>query len=372
MDRLKKAGDLAKRFSLEEAHWLARPYGNGHINETFVLEAEDCNNRYILQWLNGYVFPNSDDVMENIAGVTAWLKDRILEEGGDPERETLTVIPAKSGELVVKDEKGGAWRVFRFVEDAYGLDRPENTAVFEETGRGFGRFQRRLAGYAAGSLKEVIRGFHDTPGRYRQLISAIEANVAERLGEVGPEVDFCKAHEQECGELLQLLTTGRIPLRVTHNDTKVNNLLLDATTGRALCVIDLDTVMPGLAAYDFGDAIRTGASTAAEDERDLSRVGLSLHMYAAFTRGFISEVGSTMDMAEILSLPIGAKLMTLENGLRFLADHLNGDRYFRVHHPGQNLDRARAQFALVEDIERKMKDMEEIVTTAAENYHAQR
>ena len=365
MEKQERADKLAGCFALQDVVWNARPYGSGHINETFVLEAKDCPERYILQWINGFVFKRPRDVMENIAGVTGWLQKCIRVEGGDPKRETLTIIPTKNGDLLYEDEEGGAWRVFRFIDGAFGRDLPENPGVFKETGRGFGRFQRRLSGYPAETLKEVIPGFHDTPGRYKQLITAIERDAVGRRSEVRAEIEFCHARKDEYGLLLTQLKEGKIPLRVTHNDTKVNNLLLDSDTGCALCVIDLDTVMPGLAAYDFGDAIRTGASTAAEDERDLNKVGVSLEMYRAFAQGFLSEAGSRMERDEICSLAVGAKLMTLENGLRFLTDYLNGDVYFKVHHPRQNLDRARAQFALAEDMDHKIKEMLDIVIDAA-------
>ena len=364
MQTIEKAGALARRFVLPEGDWRARPFGNGHINETFLLEAEGREERFILQWLNGYVFPRPDVVMANIAGVTEWLRARIAEEGGDPERETLRLVPALEGGTYVQDGPD-AWRVFPFIGGTVSFDLPGSEAVFEETGRGFGRFARRLSGYPAETLGEAIPGFHDTPARYAQLAAAAREDRAGRLKDVGPEMEFCRARGEACGALLSLLREGRVPLRVTHNDTKVNNLLLDGATGRALCVIDLDTVMPGLAAYDFGDAIRTGASTAAEDERDLSKVSLSLPMYAAFARGYLSEAGRAMGREEILSLPRGAVLMTLENGLRFLADHLNGDVYFRVHREGQNLDRARAQFALVRDMEGKLEEMRRLALEAA-------
>ena len=347
--------DLARRFDLPGEPTAPAPYGNGHINDTFRFS---CGGRqFILQRLNGYVFPDPDGVNRNISAVTGWLRKRIEEEGGDAVRETLTLIPAKDGKNSVRDAEGGSWRVFPFIENTVSYDLPKNPELFCETGRGFGRFFRRLMGFPAETLAEVIPDFHNTPARFAQLMSAAERNAAGRLGSVPEEMDFCREREKDCG----LLLAAGLPVRVTHNDTKINNLLLDRETGRALCVIDLDTVMPGLAAYDFGDAIRTGASTAAEDERDLSRVSLSLPMFEAFTRGYLSEAGAALTKEETGLLPIGARLMTLENGLRFLADYLNGDLYFHVRREGQNLDRARAQFALVRDMERKEREMREIV-----------
>ena len=351
--------ELAKRFCLPSANLQAQSYGNGHINDTFVLTAEGTGKRYILQRINDYVFKKPEEVMENIQGITTWLKDRIIQEGGNPERETLMLVPAKDGRTFIRDEQG-VWRVFPFVEGTMSRDLPDSEELFEETGRGFGCFQRRLDGYPAGTLHETIVDFHNTPVRYQQFIEAMRKNTSGRLSGIKDEIAFCEARKDECGTLLRAHEEGFIPLRVTHNDTKINNLLLDTATKRAVCVIDLDTVMPGLAAYDFGDAIRTGASSAAEDERNLNKVSLSLPMFKAFTRGYLSEAGRTMSRDEVRMLPLGAKLMTFENGLRFLADYLNGDVYFRVHREGQNLDRARAQFALVRDMEEKMNEMTEI------------
>ena len=346
---------LACRFDLPGEPTMPESYGNGHINDTYRFF---CAGRcFILQRLNGYVFPDPESVNRNIQAVTGWLRERIAEEGGDPARETLTLIKTKDGENSLRDAEGGSWRVCPFIEHTISFDLPESPELFCETGRGFGRFFRRLTGFPAETLADVIPNFHNTPARFEQLMDAAKRDAAGRLSSVGEEMDFCREREKDCGMLL----SAGLPLRVTHNDTKINNLLLDEDTGLALCVIDLDTVMPGLAAYDFGDAIRTGASTAAEDERDLSRVSLSLPMFRAFTEGYLSEAGTSLTQEEAELLPLGARLMTLENGLRFLADHLNGDLYFRVHREGQNLDRARAQFALVRDMERKEREMQEII-----------
>ena len=342
---------LAGRFALPGVPCDVQPYGNGHINDTYRFYCE--GRPYILQRLNGYVFPDPEGVNGNIRKVTEFLRERIREESGDPDRETLRLIPTREGSDSLRDADGGSWRVFPFVEGTINRDLPENEALFEETGRGFGRFLRRLDGFPADTLCEVIPGFHDTPSRYAQLMEAAERDSAGRLSGVTEEMAFCRARKADCGRLL----AENLPVRVTHNDTKINNLLLDAKTGKALCVIDLDTVMPGLCAYDFGDAIRTGASTAAEDERDLTRVSLSLPMFSAFARGYLSEASCVLTRDEIRSLPLGARLMTLENGLRFLADYLNGDLYFHVSRQDQNLDRARAQFALVKDMEEKEEAM---------------
>ena len=248
-----------------------------------------------------------------------------------------------------------------FVPDTESPQLPDDLGVLEECGRAFGRFSRRLKDYPAADLYETIPDFHNTPARLRQLEEAAARNACGRLKDVETELDFARARETDTRILTDALAAGKLPLRVTHNDTKVNNVLLDRETGKAVCVVDLDMVMPGLLAYDFGDAIRVGACSTAEDEQDTGKVRLLLPEFEAFARGFLRELAGTLSEEEVLSLETGARLMTLENGLRFLADHLNGDKYFRIHRPGQNLDRARTQFALVADMERHQQEMREIL-----------
>ena len=352
------------QFDIPDGAWTAEPYGNGHINDTYRVTTGE--KRFILQRVNSYVFPKPEDVIENIERVTAFLKAQIAREGGDPERETLTLVKTHRGEYFAYDAEGGLWRMYLFIEDTISRDLPDTPELFELSGEAFGKFQRQMGAFPADSLHETIHDFHNTPARYRQLQDAIARNEAGRLGEVQAEIDFCRKYEREVHTLLDALKNGEIPLRVTHNDTKLNNVLLDSETGRGVCVIDLDTVMPGLAAYDFGDSIRFGASTAAEDEPDLSRVQLSLTMFEAFTRGFLKEAGQALNAREIELLPMGAKLMTLECGMRFLADYLNGDKYFRVHREGHNLDRARTQFELVRHMEENRAQMADIVRRCAQ------
>ncbi len=354
---------MARRFALPQGDITAGPYGNGHINDTLCVcvRTQEGTRRYIMQRVNRYVFKKPEDVIANIARVTEYLRGVIAAEGGDPERETLTLVPTVDEDLFAYDEEGELWRMYLFIEGTISRDLPDTPELFALSGAAFGRFQRQMGGFPAASLVESIPDFHNTPARYAQLMDAVARNEAGRLGEVGEELAFCRRHEREVHTLLDALAAGEVPLRVTHNDTKLNNVLLDAQTGRGVCVIDLDTVMPGLAAYDFGDSIRFGANTAEEDERDLSKVSLSLPMFEAFARGFLSEAGKVMGRREIELLPMGAKLMTLECGMRFLADHLNGDKYFRIHRPGHNLDRARTQLALVRSMEENWDAMQEIV-----------
>ena len=358
-----KIAGIIDQFMLPEGNVEATPYGNGHINDTLcvIIHSAEGEKRYILQRVNSYVFPKPVEVIENIEKVTAYLGEIIAREGGDPLRETLTLVETKAGKHYVIAEDGELWRMYLFIEGTKSVDLPDTTELFALSGRAFGKFQQQLGGFDASQLHETIVNFHNTPARYAQLEDAIARNDADRLAEVGEEVAFCKKYEREVHTLLDAMEAGEIPLRVTHNDTKLNNVLLDAVSGEGVCVIDLDTVMPGLAAYDFGDSIRSGASTAAEDEQDLSKVDISLEMFKAFAEGFLAEAGAALNAREKELLPVGAKLMTLECGMRFLADHLNGDKYFRVHRENHNLDRARTQFTLVRRMEEKWDEMMAII-----------
>ena len=358
---------LADRFDLPGGTKRAEPFGNGHINKTYLITIDGVKERYILQWINSYVFIHPREVMENMLHITEYLQERIREEGGDPDRETIRLIPSVTGEPWVEDEEGEVWRVMLCVPDTVSPQHPDDLRVLEECGKAFGCFSRRLKDYPAATLHETIRAFHNTPARLQQLEDAATADPCGRLKDVAKEMAFARAREAETRILVDGYAAGKLPLRVTHNDTKVNNVLLDRKTGKAVCVVDLDTVMPGLLAYDFGDAIRIGACSAEEDERDLSRIRLELSKADAFIRGFLKELKGELGEEEVLSLEAGARLMTFENGLRFLADHLNGDKYFRIHRPGQNLDRARAQFALLEEMEKHQEEMREMLLKCSMN-----
>ena len=350
--------EIAGRFAIEGSVASCERYGNGHINETFLVTSQS-GRRYILQRINRGIFKDVPALMRNIAAVTDYLARR----SGDP-RRSLHLVPARSGERFLQDESGEYWRLYDFVTDSLCLDAAETKEDFYQSALGFGEFQRTLADFPASELSEVLPRFHDTPDRYRQLREAMERDPLGRLRGVRAEVDFALEREEAAGELMRLLAAGELPLRVTHNDTKLNNVLLDAATRKALCVIDLDTVMPGLTAFDFGDSIRFGAATAPEDTRDLDRMEMSLELYRTFADGFLSACGTALSPAERRSLPLGAKLMTLECGVRFLADYISGDVYFRIHRPDHNLDRCRTQFKLVADMEKKAERMLEIVEGA--------
>ena len=336
----------------------ALPHGNGHINRTYLV---DSTPRVILQRINTAVFKKPEEVMENIMAVTSYLRERIAERGGDPDRETLTFLRARDGKPYYKTDAGDYYRAYRFVEDTVSLESADTPADFAEAAHGFGRFQQMLADFPADKLYETIELFHDTANRFRQLDDAIAQNASGRAADVQAEIDFAMAHRHYATMITDAIADGSVPLRVTHNDTKLNNVLLDAATRRACCVIDLDMVMPGSVLYDFGDALRFGASTGAEDEQDLDKIHFDLAKFEAFTAAFLSEVGADLTARERELLPVSVLMMTLECGIRFLADHINGDVYFGIHRENHNLDRARTQFKLVYEIEQSLGAMSAIV-----------
>ena len=336
------------------------PFGNGHINDTRLVTM-DNGVQYVLQRINKNVFKRPDLLMENYVGVTTFIRKKIEAEGGDPLREVLNAIPAKDGKPFTVDEEGQYWRLLVYVTDSIGYDKVERPEQFYDSAVSFGDFQYMLRDYPAHTLHETIVNFHNTPDRYRQLMEAIENNTAGRLAEVSAEVEFAKARKEFAATLEKAHAEGKLPLRVTHNDTKLNNILFDTNTGEALCVVDLDTIMPGYSVNDFGDSIRFGATTALEDETDLSKVNFDISLYELYVKGFIEGAKGGLTEGELEMLPIGAIMMTFECGMRFLADYLNGDTYFRIHRPSHNLDRCRNQFKLVADMESQLDQMRAIV-----------
>lgn len=339
-------------------------YGSGHINDTYLLIFEIAgmgNIKIILQRMNKDIFNQPVELMENIMGVTAHLRNKIIENHGDPERETLNVIPALDGKPYYLDSRGDYWRSYRFITDATSYDQVEKPEHFYQSAVAFGNFQCLLADYPAETLHETIKGFHDTRARFAVFKKAVEEDVMGRAASVEKEIQFVLDHEDVANCFAELQDKGELPLRVTHNDTKLNNIMIDNETGKAICVIDLDTVMPGLAMNDFGDSIRFGASTAAEDEQDLDKVSCSMELFDLYAKGFIEGCAGRLTPREIELMPMGAKVMTFECGMRFLTDYLQGDTYFKIHREGHNLDRCRTQFKLVEDMERKWDAMQEIV-----------
>lgn len=339
-------------------------YGQGHINDTFAVytqQPDDSARRFILQRINTHVFKNPVQLMENIVGITGYLRRQIEQSGGDPNRETLTVVPARSGEALYTTADGGVWRCYLFVEDTVCCQSAETPELFRASGRAFGRFSRLLEGYPAETLHETIKDFHDTRVRFQNFEKALGADALGRAADCRPEIEFALAHAADCPVLMDLLDAGELPLRVTHNDTKLNNILMNMEKTEGVCVIDLDTVMPGLLLHDYGDSIRFGANTAPEDADDVSAVQFSLPLFETYTAGYLETAGPAMTAKEKQLLPWGAKLMTLECGLRFLTDYLEGDIYFRVNHSGKNLARCRSQFKLVADMEQQWDQMHEIV-----------
>lgn len=357
-----KIEEAVNRFCVKGEPTECRRYGSGHINDTFLLCTKDGeeSHRYILQRMNTHVFKDPKGLMQNVSGVTAYLRDQIVKAGGDAQRETLTLVKTKDEEDYYIDSSGSWWRMYLFITNATGYDRVEKEEDFYQSAKAFGHFQRLLDQYPVSLLTETIPDFHNTPKRFQAFCRAVERDVCGRAGDVGKEIAFVMDRKAEMSIVMDQLNNGEIPCRVTHNDTKLNNVLLDDRSKQALCVIDLDTVMPGTAIFDFGDSIRFGANTAEEDEKDLSKVSLSLSLYEAYTKGFLEGCGGSLTDAEVSMLPWGAKLMTLECGMRFLTDHLEGDKYFRIHRPEHNLDRARTQFALVADMEQKWDEMKRL------------
>lgn len=348
-------------FEGEPVSW--ERYGSGHINDTFRLVCKDkeMERHYIIQRINHEVFKDPVSLMRNIAGVTSFLRKKILEQGGDPNRETLNIIKAKDGKDYCQDSDKNYWRGYLFIEGAVTYDKVRDPRDFYQSGRAFGRFKRQLAEYPADELAETIPNFHNTPVRLEAFKEAVKADVCGRAHLVEEEIRFVLDREEEAGVAMRMLKEGKLPLCVTHNDTKLNNIMIDDATGDALCIIDLDTIMPGLSIFDFGDSIRFGANTAEEDEPDVSKVSLSLPLFDIYTRGYLEGCKGSLTQTEKEMLPMGAKLMTFECGMRFLMDFLQGDIYFHISRENHNLDRARTQFALVADMEKKWNEMEEVV-----------
>lgn len=329
-----------------------REFGQGHINHTLKIDT-DTGNSYILQCINQYVFRKPVELMENACAITEFLRTK----DADP-RHSLHFMTANDGKNYHIDADGEFWRMYKYVA-GLSLDNPETEEDFYQSALAFGNFQMLLADFPAATLHETIPNFHNTIDRYRLLRESMAADVCGRLKEVGPEVEFVMQHEELACTLQHMLEAGKLPLRVTHNDTKLNNVLLDCDTRKHLCVLDLDTVMPGLSLYDYGDSIRFGATTAgSEDDQSIQ---LDLHLFEIYTKGFLSTATNLTD-AEIDMLPMGAIVMTVELVTRFLKDYLDGDKYFKIAHPTHNLDRTRSQIQLASDMIRKMDDMKRIVS----------
>lgn len=334
------------------------------INTSFVVNT-DSGKRYVLQKINTDLFENVDGLMNNIVLVTEFLKEKIKERQGDPERETLTVVRTRDNKPYYMDENQAAWRIYPFIEDTISFSTTETEEQFYKTGLAFGKFQATLDDFDASQLVEVLEKFHDTRHRYQQLMDAIEANPVDRVKEVQKEIEFVKQRKADAYRLYDMLDAKELPLRVTHNDTKLNNILMDKETLEGICIVDLDTIMPGLLLFDFGDSIRSGANHVSEDEKDLSKVKFDLNLFKAYTRGFLEGSHSILTQAELDNLAWGARVITLEQAIRFLTDYINGDTYYATTHDTHNLERTRVQMKLVQDMEEQWDEITEAVKEIA-------
>ncbi|MCG6186706.1 phosphotransferase enzyme family protein [Maribellus maritimus] len=354
--------EIASQFSINGTVENIEPFGNGHINDTFRISIKETGlSDYILQRKNHYVFKDIAGMMENIIRVTDHIRKKLELRGvGETDKKVITHIQTKTGEYFSKDVEGNYWAVFLFVEGSQSVEKIENPEHAFLAGKGFGHFQQQLADLPGKPLNETIVDFHNIEFRYRNFRKALEVNFQNRISLTQKEIDFVLEHEEEMHTLIRAHRNNEIPSRITHNDTKINNILFDRD-GQILCVIDLDTVMPGLVHFDFGDAIRTAACTTEEDETDLDKITLDLEIYRSFARGFLEETKSFLTKKEIELLPHSAKFMTFIMGLRFLTDYLDGDVYYKIKHADHNIERARAQFRLVSEISRKENEMKTII-----------
>lgn len=355
---------IIAQFDLPGALVDATPYGTGHINDTLALrlrQGDGTERRFILQRINQYVFRKPLEVMENIERVTAHLRTKIAAAGGDPDRETLTLVPTRGGSTYTCDAQGDVWRIYLFIDGTRTYETPESQAQIYQTAWAFGDFQRLLDDFPAGLLHETIPGFHYTPKRFAAFQEAAARDAVGRAADVAAEIRFLEQREADTRVLTGKLEAGVLPLRVTHNDTKINNLLVDAASGKGLCIVDLDTTMPGLAQYDFGDMVRTAAALVMEDDPDWRSAGISLENFDSLAHGYLDAARAILTPAEIDLLAFGGRLITLEQALRFLTDYLNGDVYYKIHRPNHNLDRARTQIRMVEDMENQFARMEAII-----------
>ncbi len=357
---------ISRLFEMRADFVDAYPFGSGHINDTYLARYDQAGLpiRYIHQRINPHVFKDPVAVMENVSRVTRHALDRLLaDDHPEAHRRTLTCVPGRDGKSYASDENGDVWRTYPFIEGATGYDEIQNNEQAYQAARAFGEFQKLAANLGGDRLHETIPDFHDTPKRLAALEAIVAENSSGRVDEVAEEIEFARARAADCRRVTDLIAAGEIPERVTHNDTKLNNVLLDEKTAEAVCVIDLDTTMPGSALYDFGDMVRTAAPTTREDDPELEKIGVRLDRYEALVRGYLSTA-TFLNSAERDHLAFSGKLLTLECGIRFLTDHLDGDTYFKIKRPGHNLDRCRNQFAFVRALEKSMPQLEDIVAKA--------
>lgn len=356
--------EIAGRFAVAGRLIAAQPFGAGHINDSFLLTCDgpEGPTRFLLQRVNPSVFPQPKLVMDNIQRVTTHIRRKLrMENVTDARRRVLTVVPARDGRHCCFDERGDCWRMYCYVDGACACDAVQSPAQAERAARAFGTFQRQLADLDGPRLHETIRDFHNTPLRFAALERVVRSDPCRRVARAADEIDFAFGRRPLAGVLLELHRRGQIPERVVHNDAKLSNVLFDAVSGEALCIVDLDTVMPGLSLYDFGDMVRSMTCAAPEDETDLSRVAAEPSLFAALVRGYLEAAGAFLTPVEREHLLTAGKLITLEQGVRFLTDFLSGDTYYRTCRPGHNLDRCRSQFKLLESLERQEKRLRAVV-----------
>ena len=358
--------DIIKKFQINGEVESIVPYGEGHINDTYLVTLKNCPTQYILQKLNTKIFQNYDGLMNNIQKVTSVMQNIVLSQGGDVNRECMRLIPTLDNKAYYVSDNG-CWRVTLFVKDTVVYQVIDSPAVFENAGEAFGKFIARLDGFDASGLCEVIPNFHNSVDRYNKFLTAIEQNKSNRACLVQEEIDFVKKRADKLSLIVDALAKGEIPLRVTHNDTKINNVLIDKDTGKAICIIDLDTIMPGSLLYDFGDSIRSGCNTALEDEKNLDLVDFDINLYEAYCKGFLRGIGEKITDKELEMLHIGAIVITLECGIRFLTDYLDGDLYFKTDYPDHNLVRCHTQFKLARKMESQSDKMLSIAKKCKNN-----
>jgi aminoglycoside phosphotransferase (APT) family kinase protein len=358
MSRQHDLSAVVREFQIDADFADAAPYGSGHINDTYCAAFHQAGVpiRFILQRINHNIFKSPLTLMENIQRVTLHLAAQVEGKPGGG-RRVLTLIPARDGRAFHVDPDGNYWRTYRFIEGSRTYEAVESAGQAYQAAKAFGDFQKLLVDLPAPRLHDTIPDFHHTPRRFVGLVQAIAADVAGRAALAKAEIEFALAHEPITGVLLD----ANLPERVTHNDTKLNNVMIDCVTGEGICVIDLDTVMPGLAVYDFGDLARSATSPAKEDERDLSKVTMQFPMFEALVRGYLASAGGFLTKPEKQYIAFSGKLITFEIGMRFLTDYLSGDKYFKVAHEGHNLDRCRTQFKLVESMEEQEERMNRLV-----------
>lgn len=355
---------IGRKFEVKGTYCDAEPFGAGHINDTYRARYIDnqTGRDYLLQRINHHVFKSPEKVMENMQKVTAHLWNKLCDTGEqDPSRRCLRLIPMMDGKFLYRDSDGNYWRTMDCISGVETFDRVKKPEQAFQAALAFGHFQRLLLDFPATDLHDTIPDFHNTRRRFERFLEVLDADPVDRVSQIPEEVRFLKEHELETSRLLDLQDCGELPLRVTHNDTKLNNVLFDGETGEGICVVDLDTVMPGLSLYDFGDLVRTAATTAAEDERDLNKVRMDIQLFRELVRGYLDALGGALEDQEIQNLAFSARLITMEIGMRFLTDFLEGDVYFKIHRDGHNLDRARNQFQLLRSMEAQVDEMEAVV-----------